>query len=95
MQSAKLKRNWVKKWSENGVSFADKLVASVCMHGLFFCTINLIQQWLKERAGAGSASTATSYNHEFIDIIDKMIIDEVYFILMKICCNRSLNIFLY
>jgi ribonucleotide reductase beta subunit family protein with ferritin-like domain len=71
------KRNWVKKWSEQSVSFADKLVASVCMHGLFFSTINLIQQWLKERSGSGFLTTATSYNHEFIEIIDKMVIDEV------------------
>ena len=73
MKSAKNKRNWVKKWSENSVSFADKLVASVCLHGIFFCTINLIQQWFKERTGSGSFTNATSYNHEFIEIIDKMV----------------------
>ena len=69
--SANNKRNWIKKYSSNNYSFADKLVASVCLHGLFFTTVNLVQQWLKERAAT------ISYNHEFIEIIDKMTIDEV------------------
>lgn len=78
-ESVKNKRSWAKEWSSNELNFSLKLVASACMHGLFFCTINLLQQWFKSRAVGDSNA---SYNHEIIDIVDKMIIDQVRVILV-------------
>lgn len=50
--------------------FSDKLVASACLHGLLFGSLNCIQEWLKKRN--------SRFNHDFVEFIDKMILDQVF-----------------
>lgn len=61
------KRKWV-LMSQN-MSFADQLLASACMHGLFFSTIDLVQTWFQ-------SCPKKSNNHELIDIFNRMMIDQ-------------------
>ena len=61
------KREWIARWQNR--SLADQLVASACLHGLLFSSIELVNDWLKNRARA-------SFTHELNEILDKMTIDQ-------------------
>jgi len=61
------KREWIAGWQNR--SLADQLVASACLHGLLFSSIELVNDWLKNRARA-------SFTHELNEILDKMTIDQ-------------------
>lgn len=64
------KREWISKWSTK--SFAEQIMASSCLHGLFFSAIELVNDWLKVK-------TIASSSHELIDIFERMILDQVSF----------------
>lgn len=68
LETVKSKRNLITEWSS--LEFNEKLVASACLHGLFFTSVNLVQDWLKLR------STKTPMSHEFIEMIERMNIDQ-------------------
>lgn len=61
------KRNWISSWSN--CSFGEQLLASACLHGLFFVSIELIQNWLQTR-------TRKSNSHELIDMFERLRIDQ-------------------
>lgn len=67
------KRNWISTWSK--ASFGDKILASACIHGLFFISLDLLCEWLKIK-------TKVALSHELVDIIGKMIIDQVNFLVI-------------
>ena len=61
------KRAWVSQWKH--APFGDQLAASACLHGLMFCATELIRDWLKARM-------KNNFNHELVEIFDKMILDQ-------------------
>lgn len=61
------KREWVNQWKH--ASFGDQLLASACLHGLFFTSLDLVHMWLKNK-------TRSIFSHEIVDIMEKMIIDQ-------------------
>ena len=62
------KRNWISQWKKS--PFNEQLLASACMHGLMFISLEMTRDWLKFR-------TRNSFNHELIDFFDRMIYDQV------------------
>jgi hypothetical protein len=62
------KRNWIKQWSS--ADFGLKMTASACIHGIFFISLDLVLNWLKNKFRG-------SFTHELIEIIEKMIADQV------------------
>ncbi|CAF0719190.1 unnamed protein product [Brachionus calyciflorus] len=61
------KREWIEKWKNT--SFGEQLVASSCLHGLLFSSLELICSWLKIK-------TRTILSHELMDFFEKMILDQ-------------------
>ncbi|RNA02317.1 Ribonucleoside-diphosphate reductase subunit M2 [Brachionus plicatilis] len=61
------KRNWIEKWKT--ASFGEQLVASSCLHGLMFCSLDLVHNWL-------AIKTRSILSHELIDIFERMILDQ-------------------
>ena len=62
------KRNWIAQWKN--ASLGEQLMASACMHGLMFTSLEMTRDWLKFR-------TRNSFNHELIDFLERMIYDQV------------------
>ena len=62
------KRKWVEQWKNS--SFDEQLVASVCLHGLLFTSLEVTCEWLKVRI-------RNSVGHELVNTIEKMIYDLV------------------
>lgn len=61
------KRNWIKQWSS--ADFGMKMTASACIHGIFFLSLDLVLNWLKNKFRG-------SFTHELIEVIEKMIADQ-------------------
>lgn len=61
------KREWITKWKNS--SFGETLLASACLHGLLFTSLSLVHGWLKNRC-------KNKFNHEIIEIFERMIIDQ-------------------
>lgn len=61
------KRNWIAQWTN--ASLGEQLMASACMHGLMFTSLEMTRDWLKFR-------TRNSFNHEIIDFLERMIYDQ-------------------
>lgn len=61
------KRDWVEKW-RNG-SFGEQLVASSCLHGLLFSSLDLVYNWLKVK-------TRAIMSHELIGFFERMMHDQ-------------------
>ena len=62
------KRDWIEKWKTS--SFGEQLVASSCLHGLMFCSLDIVHNWL-------TVKTRSILSHEIIDIFERMILDQV------------------
>lgn len=66
------KRKWISQWTTS--SFGEQLIASACLHGLLFSSLELVHSWLRNRNKASSS-------HELTDILEKMIFEQVSLIL--------------
>lgn len=62
------KREWIEEWRNS--SFAEQLVASSCLHGLLFSSLDLVCNWLKIKS-------RTLLSHELVGFFEKMIHDQV------------------
>lgn len=62
------KRIWIEQWEK--ADFGVKMAASACIHGIFFMSLDLVQAWIKNKLRA-------SFTHEFNEVIEKMIADQV------------------
>jgi ribonucleoside-diphosphate reductase beta chain len=69
------KRAWINQWKH--APFGEQLMASACMHGLMFSSLEMTRDWLKIR-------TRNLFNHELVEILDKMIFDQVHIFLKKV-----------
>jgi ribonucleotide reductase beta subunit family protein with ferritin-like domain len=61
------KRAWINQWQNS--SFGEQLMAATCLHGLLFCSLSLVCNWLKAR-------NKNKFNHEIIELFDRMIVDQ-------------------
>lgn len=62
------KRNWIAQWKK--ADFGVRMAASACIHGIFFISLDLVNNWLKTKL-------RTSFTHELVEVIEKMIADQV------------------
>lgn len=61
------KRNWIKQWSK--AEFGMKMTASACIHGIFFISLDLVLNWLKNKFRG-------SFTHEIIEVLERIIADQ-------------------
>jgi len=65
--SVQNKRQWVAQWKHS--SFGEQIMASAIMHGLLFSSLDLVINWLRARKHS-------QFEHELIDIFEKMVLDQ-------------------
>lgn len=61
------KRAWISQWKH--FHFSEQLMAAICLHGLFFCAVELTANWLKKR-------NRSNGSHELVEIFEKILYDQ-------------------
>lgn len=78
-----VKRNWINHWKK--ADFGLKMVASACIHGIFFISLDIVHALIKSKLRVSSS-------HELIVVIEKMIADQVLNHLHNLILSQKISL---